>query len=100
MNKNHSPAKRKEAADLFWEAIPPIWYLMRAQINKTARERFEITGGHFHVLRRIKSGDTSVSDLADARHCWNKRVFTTIYTSPSSKGMQSEGVSTGKIQQH
>lgn len=59
---------RKEAADLFWDAIPPIWYLLRAQINKTAREEFDITGGQFHLLRRIKRGRTSVSDLADSRH--------------------------------
>jgi len=88
MTKNHSPIKRKEAADLFWEAIPPIWYSMRAQINKTARERFEITGGHFHVLRRIKSGDTSVSDLADTRHI-SRPVVSRKVDSLVDKGLVS-----------
>jgi DNA-binding MarR family transcriptional regulator len=65
---NNPQANRKEVADLFWEAIPPIWYLLRARVDKIAREQFDITGGHFHVLRRIKTGDTSVSELADTRH--------------------------------
>jgi len=56
------------AAELFWEAIPPIWYILRSQLYKTAREEFDITGGQFHVLQRIKNGDTSVSELADAHH--------------------------------
>lgn len=67
MNNGQRHTRRK-AADQFWEAIPPIWHLLRAQTDKTARERFDITGGQFHVLRRIKRGKTSVSDLADARH--------------------------------
>lgn len=57
-----------QAAELFWEAIPPIWYMLRSQIDKTAREDFDVTVGHFHMLRRIMDGDTSVSELADARH--------------------------------
>jgi DNA-binding MarR family transcriptional regulator len=61
-------AKRKEAADQFLESIPPIWYSLHSQIDKFAREKFDITAGQFHVLQRIKSGKTSVSDLADARH--------------------------------
>lgn len=80
--------KRKDAADLFWEAIPPIWYLLRAQIDKTAREKFKITGGHFHVLRRIKSGDTSVSELADARHI-NRPVVSRKVDSLVEKGLLS-----------
>jgi len=68
MTSNQMQTKREEAADLFLDAIPPIWYLLRAQIDKIAREKFDITGGQFHVLGRIKSGKTSVSDLADTRH--------------------------------
>lgn len=68
MLDNQTQVKRKEAADQFWEAIPPIWYSLHSQIDKTAREKFDITAGQFHVLQRIKSGKTSVSDLADARH--------------------------------
>jgi len=61
-------AIRKMAVETFWEAIPPIWHSIHSQLDKTAREEFEITGGHFHVLRRIKCGDTTISELADSRH--------------------------------
>ena len=88
MIKEQKHAKRIDAADLFWEAVPPIWYLLRAQIDKTARERFEITGGHFHVLRRIKSGDTSVSELADARHI-SRPVVSRKVDSLVEKGLLS-----------
>jgi DNA-binding MarR family transcriptional regulator len=59
---------RREAAEQFLKAVPSIWYSLRSQIDKIARQKFGITGGQFHVLRRIKSGKTSVSMLAEARH--------------------------------
>lgn len=58
----------REAAEQFLAAVPPIWYSLRSQIDKVARQKFGITGGQYHVLRRIKSGMTSVSELAQARH--------------------------------
>jgi DNA-binding MarR family transcriptional regulator len=58
----------REAAEQFLAAVPPIWYSLRSQIDKIARQKFGITGGQYHVLRRIKSGMTSISELAQVRH--------------------------------
>jgi len=58
----------REAAEQFLAAVPPIWYSLRAQIDKIARQKFAITGGQYQVLRRIKSGMNSISKLAEARH--------------------------------
>lgn len=68
MAKKSRSSLRKDAVELFWQAIPPIWYIIRSHLDKNAREDFEITGGHFHVLRRINCGATTISDLADAGH--------------------------------
>ena len=92
MSKQQDYSKRKKAADLFWEAIPPIWYLMHSQIDKTAREKFEITGGHFHILRRIKNGDTSISELANARHI-SRPVVSRKVDSLVEKGLVSRSES-------
>ena len=92
MSDAQNNTKRKEAAELFWDAIPPIWYWLRSQLDKTARETFEITGGHFHVLRRIMNGDTSVSELADARHI-SRPVVSRKVDSLVEKGLVSRSES-------
>ena len=88
MDSAKTDAKVKAAADLFWESIPPFWYSLRAHIHSTAREKYEITGGHFHVLRRIKRGDSSVSELAEAGHI-SRPVVSRKVDSLVEKGLVS-----------
>ena len=54
--------------DKFWEFFPPVWHCVKAHIRHEATEKFDITVGQFHILRRIRQGADSVSKLADDRH--------------------------------
>jgi DNA-binding MarR family transcriptional regulator len=58
---------RQRAIDRFWETIPQIWNLVRNNVRSIAAERFELSVEHFHILRHIRKGHSSVSDLAEAR---------------------------------
>ena len=53
------------AIDKFWESVPPAWHRTRAVIRGIAAEKFHLTVEQFQVLRRIRRGIASVSDLAD-----------------------------------
>ncbi len=55
---------RQEAIDRFWETIPPVWNLVRSNLRCIASENFEISVEQFHILRHIRKGITSVSELA------------------------------------
>ena len=58
---------REQAIDRFWETIPPLWSFVRSQIRATATGSFDITVEQFHVLRHVRRGQSSVSDLATAK---------------------------------
>ena len=53
-----------QAIDRFWETIPPVWNLVRSNLRCIASENFEISVEQFHILRHIRKGITSVSELA------------------------------------
>lgn len=52
------------AIDRFWETIPPLWASIRAHIRSTAVENFGISEEQFHILRHVRRGAGSVSELA------------------------------------
>lgn len=54
--------------EVFWETFPPFWHRVRAHIRQTATERFDISVEQFHVLRHIRRGDRSISDLAESKN--------------------------------
>ena len=56
-----------QVIDRFWETIPPLWHGIRARITQEARESFNLTHEQFHILRRIRKGCATVSDLAEDR---------------------------------
>jgi len=58
----------EQALDKFWETIPPLWGYIRSHIRMVATENFDISVEQFHILRFIRHGHNSVSDLADARN--------------------------------
>lgn len=53
------------AIDKFWEVVPPLWRQVRSRIHHEAVENFQITVGQFHVLRHIRAGKDTVSELAE-----------------------------------
>lgn len=58
----------RQAVDIFWETFPPFWHSIRAHIRHTAAEQFEISVEQFHILRHIRRGHGSVSELAEAKN--------------------------------
>jgi DNA-binding MarR family transcriptional regulator len=59
---------RDQAIDRFWETVPPLWNFVRSHIRNTATANFDITVEQFHVLRYIRRGTDSMSDLATAKN--------------------------------
>src|SRR5512143_1719876 len=58
----------EQALDPFWETVPPLWGQVRAHIRATAIEKFPISIEQFQILRLIRRGHGSVSELADAKN--------------------------------
>ena len=58
----------EQTIDKFWETVPPMWGYIRAHIRAVATENYDISVEQFHILRFIRRGHCSVSDLADARN--------------------------------
>jgi DNA-binding MarR family transcriptional regulator len=59
---------RQQSIDGFWETVPPLWSMIRATIRASATTEFGITVEQFHILRYVRRGTNSVSDLAGARN--------------------------------
>lgn len=56
------------AIDRFWETVPPLWNFVRSHIRATATTQFDITVEQFHVLRHVRRGVGSISELATAKN--------------------------------
>jgi DNA-binding MarR family transcriptional regulator len=59
---------RDQAIDRFWETVPPLWNSVRSHIRATATANFDISVEQFHVLRYVRRGTDSVSELATAKN--------------------------------
>ena len=59
---------RDQAIDRFWETVPPLWNTVRSHIRVTATANFDITVEHFHILRFVRKGTESMSELAAAKN--------------------------------
>ena len=59
---------RDKAIDRFWETVPPLWNSIRSHIRATATANFDISVEQFHVLRYVRRGTDSVSELATAKN--------------------------------
>ena len=57
----------KQTIDRFWESFPPTWNHIRTNVRGIAVEKFGITVDQFHILRNIRKGHGSVSELAEAK---------------------------------
>lgn len=57
-----------QVIDCFWETFPPTWSTIREHIRSVAIEHFDISVEQFHILRNIRKGHTSISEIATAKH--------------------------------
>ena len=57
----------RKTIDQYWESVPMVWNQIRGHLRTIVAEQLEISVEQFHVLRLIRKGLTSVSDIADAR---------------------------------
>ena len=57
----------KQTIDRFWESFPSTWNRIRTNVRGIAVEKFGITVDQFHILRNIRKGHGSVSELAEAK---------------------------------
>jgi DNA-binding MarR family transcriptional regulator len=56
-----------QAVDGVLETLPPVWDRIRSNLRAAATEKFGITLEQFHVLRHIRHGYRSVSELAEKK---------------------------------
>jgi DNA-binding MarR family transcriptional regulator len=59
---------RNQAIDRFWETIPPLWGMIRTHIRAEATKKFDISVEQFHILRHVRRGTGSISELATAKN--------------------------------
>jgi DNA-binding MarR family transcriptional regulator len=59
---------QNQAIDRFWETVPPLWGMIRTHIRAEATKNFDITVEQFHILRHVRRGTMSISELATAKN--------------------------------
>lgn len=64
MTNHESDILLDQAIEIFWETVPPAWHIIRGNVRGIASEQFNLSVDQFHILRRIRKGSHSVSDLA------------------------------------
>ena len=55
------------AIEAFWGTIPPVWNRIKGNVRAIAVEHYDISLEQFHILRHIRRGITSVSELAQVK---------------------------------
>jgi DNA-binding MarR family transcriptional regulator len=59
---------QNQAIDRFWETVPPVWGTIRTHIRVAATAKFDTTVEQFHILRHVRRGTASISELATAKN--------------------------------
>ena len=57
----------RRAIERFWETLPPVWHNVRAFADNSAYEN-KLTMGGFSIMRGIRHGKDTVSEIAEKRH--------------------------------
>ncbi len=70
----------QETIDRVWESFPPTWNRIRSNIRSIATENFDITVEQFHILRHVRKGIGSVSELADAKQISRSAISQAVDT--------------------
>ena len=63
---NNEPVDRlvEKTIESFWDTVPPVWGRIRDNVRRIAMEQFQLSIEQFHILRLIRKGHHSVSQLA------------------------------------
>lgn len=57
----------QQAIDRFWESVPTSWNQVRGNLRSIATQSFKMSVEQFRILRHIRNGRNSVSELAEAK---------------------------------
>src|SRR5512136_3113437 len=55
------------AIEAFWSTIPLIWNRIKGNLRSIAVDQYGISVEQFHILRHVRKGLKSVSELAEVR---------------------------------
>jgi DNA-binding MarR family transcriptional regulator len=66
------------AIEAFWSTIPPVWNRVKGNVRAIAVENFDISVEQFHILRHIRKGLTSVSELAEVKQISRSAVSQAV----------------------
>src|SRR5512133_1874684 len=75
---SHSKEMLQQAIERFWETVPPVWGRIKGNVRGIATQNFDISVEQFHILRHIRKGIGSVSELADARQISRSAISQTV----------------------
>jgi DNA-binding MarR family transcriptional regulator len=62
----------------FWGTIPPVWNRIKGNIRDIAEEQYDIKVEQFHILRHIRQGLGSVSNLARVKQISRSAVSQAV----------------------
>jgi DNA-binding MarR family transcriptional regulator len=68
----------KTAIDGFWATIPPVWNQIKGNLRTIAEEHYGISVEQFHILRHIRKGLASVSELAEVKQISRSAVSQAV----------------------
>ncbi len=68
----------RETIDEVWSTLPPVWNRIRSNIRSIAEEQTGIRVEQFHILRHIRKGITSVSEIAEAKQISRSAVSQAV----------------------
>jgi len=80
MTSSEINSARQKLVDVFWETVPPLWREVHAHLHAIASEEFDVTVEQFHILRHIRQGGTSVSELAKKKRISRPSVSQIVDT--------------------
>lgn len=68
----------QKTIDKYWETFPPVWNRIRGNLRALATSDFDISVEQFHILRHIRKGAHSVSELAEAKQISRPAISQTV----------------------
>jgi DNA-binding MarR family transcriptional regulator len=66
------------AIEAVWSTVPPVWNRVKGNVRAIAVEHYDISVEQFHILRHIRRGLTSVSELAEVKQISRSAVSQAV----------------------
>ena len=66
------------AIEAFWSTVPPVWNRVKGNVRAIAVEHYDISVEQFHILRHIRRGLTSGSELAEVKQISRSAVSQAV----------------------